>query len=85
MNNENDLLEFANDMKKQYDDLKLKYDIKISALQQENKFLRNELTNKSPLKYNDDIFKSPRESARFPTYVCLNKYGKEVLFVPDYY
>lgn len=85
MNNENDLLEFANDMKEQYDKMKNNYDVKIAALQQENKFLRDELTNKAPMNYLDDMFKSPREPARFPTYVCLNKYGEEVLYVPDYY
>ena len=56
-------------LNKKYKELKEKYYREISILKQEIKFLKNELENKCDINYEEDIFLSPRESARMGVYV----------------
>ena len=66
MQNENDLLEVANDLKEQYDNMQQSYEKRIALLQQKIQSLE-ELP---PLKFYQDQFSSQRPFAHKPTYIA---------------
>jgi len=65
MENENDLLEFANDLKEQYDNMQQSYKKRIALLQQKIQSLEQ----LPPLKFHQDQFSSQRPFAHKPTYI----------------
>ena len=60
MNNEGDYLIAVNELRDQYEELKLKYEIEIGNLKQENEFLKEELYKKCNLVFIEDMFDSTR-------------------------
>tara|TARA_B100001287_G_C22556852_1_gene469518 strand:- start:58 stop:276 length:219 start_codon:yes stop_codon:yes gene_type:complete len=69
MNNEGDYLIAVNELRDQYEELKLKYEIEIGNLKQENEFLKEELYKKCNLVFIEDMFDSTRSTVRIGKYV----------------
>jgi len=68
MNTEGDYLNAVNELKIQYEELKLKYEIEIENLKQENHYLKEELYKKCNLVFYDDMFYSTRSTVRIGKY-----------------
>lgn len=63
MQNENDLVEFANDLRDQYREMQLRYEKKITLLEQ-----RIQELSAAELRYHHERFESPRPFADAPIY-----------------
>ena len=69
MNNEGDYLEFANDLRDQYNAMKEKLEREVSLLKEEIMYLENELYNRPELVYKTEQFYSNRPQVRMGVYV----------------
>lgn len=69
--NEGTYLELVNDLRDQYNEMKTKYQKRIAFLEQNMKYLKQDLNLISPLQYNHNQFSSPRDSAPCGSYTCV--------------